>query len=176
MHRLHAAQSHFYFTWLFFLCLLAHLHKHPRCLKPRLGEVNVRQPVLILAWLEMLATCWQHVSDKAKCRQFLSRQANFGDMVYSVSAHFVLLFPDMYISTLRCRCLHRRGAAAAYTAAALLLPPLPRSCQAAAAAAKLAAASKVLPLRFRRRRCLHFHRHCCFCHRCHFRRCFPLFF
>jgi hypothetical protein len=30
----------------------------------------------------------RHVGDKAKCRLFSSRQANFGDMVFSVSAHF----------------------------------------------------------------------------------------
>ena len=34
------------------------------------------------------ATCRRHVADKAKCRPFSSRQANFGDMVFSVSAHF----------------------------------------------------------------------------------------
>ncbi len=41
-----------------------------------------------LPWLQMLATCWRHVGDKAKYCQFLSRQANFCDMVYTVSAHF----------------------------------------------------------------------------------------
>jgi hypothetical protein len=35
----------------------------------------------------MSATCWRHVGDKAKCRLFLSRQANFCDMIYSMSAH-----------------------------------------------------------------------------------------
>ncbi len=37
---------------------------------------------------DMSATCRRHVGDKAKCRLFSSRQANFGDMVFSVSAHF----------------------------------------------------------------------------------------
>ena len=38
--------------------------------------------------------CRQHVGDKAKRCQLLSRQANFGDMVYIVSAHFcVAIFP-----------------------------------------------------------------------------------
>ncbi len=32
--------------------------------------------------------CRRYVGDKAKCRPFLSRQANFGDMVFLVSAHF----------------------------------------------------------------------------------------
>ena len=41
---------------------------------------------------------------------------------------------------------------AAYTAPVLPLPPPPRSHQAVAAAAKLAAASEVLPVRFRRPR------------------------
>jgi hypothetical protein len=46
-----------------------------------------------LPWLVMSATCWRHVGDKAKCRQFLPRQANFGDMVFTVSALFcVALF------------------------------------------------------------------------------------
>jgi hypothetical protein len=34
--------------------------------------------------LEMSATCRRHVGDKAKCRLFSSRQANFGDMVFDI--------------------------------------------------------------------------------------------
>ncbi len=97
-------------------------------------------------WLEMSAKCRRHVGDKAKCCQFLSRQAIFGDMVYSVSAHFcvaisrhwctkdrqhmyvgkyiVLLLPTL---PLRCRCLHCRHAAAAATAA--LLPSCRCRCR-----------------------------------------------
>jgi hypothetical protein len=33
----------------------------------------------------------RHVGDKAKCRPFLSRQANFGNMVFSVSANFCVV-------------------------------------------------------------------------------------
>ena len=36
----------------------------------------------------MSATCWQHVADKAKSCLFLSRQANFGDIVQSVLGNF----------------------------------------------------------------------------------------
>ena len=36
--------------------------------------------------------CQWHVGDKAKCRQFLPRQANFGDMVFTVSALFCVTF------------------------------------------------------------------------------------
>ncbi len=35
----------------------------------------------------MSATCRRHVADKAKCCLFLSRQANLGHMIFSVSAH-----------------------------------------------------------------------------------------
>ena len=66
---------------------------------------------------------------------------------------------------LRChRCI-----ATAYAAAATL-----RSRQAAAAAAKLAAASNVLPPRFRRHRRRRFHRHRRRCHRRRCRRCIQL--
>ncbi len=36
-------------------------------------------PWIGTAWLVMSATCRQHAGDKAKCRLFLSRQANLGD-------------------------------------------------------------------------------------------------
>jgi len=43
------------------------------------------------SWLEMSAKSRRHVANKAKCRPFLSRQANFGNMVFSVSEHFCVM-------------------------------------------------------------------------------------
>ena len=50
--------------------------------------VDLVQTMRSRPWLEMSATCRRHGGDMAKCRQILPRQANFGDMVFSVSAHF----------------------------------------------------------------------------------------
>jgi hypothetical protein len=58
------------------------------CIDLTQAQLSRAQDVLEEPWLVMSATCRRHVGDMAKCRQILPRQANFGDMVFRVSAHF----------------------------------------------------------------------------------------